>query len=149
MNVEIKDDKQNPFDLANRMYYVFKRLYDEDNQLVSFTYLFQETCRFYMLGLIEYADKKDRLVDGKVNILSLFDLKAFIVANVPEFQCDWEKVMRVAKYTADYCIQESFYESDDEICMCLNAVETIKKAVNEFVNKTEETTGEIKALEAF
>lgn len=24
MNVEIKDDKQNPFNLANRMYYVFK-----------------------------------------------------------------------------------------------------------------------------
>lgn len=58
MNVEIKDDKQNPFNLANRMYYVFKRLHDEDNPLVSFTYLFQETCRYYMLGLIEYADKK-------------------------------------------------------------------------------------------
>ena len=56
MNVEIKDDKQNPFNLANRMYYVFKRL--QDNPLVSFTYLFQETCRYYMLGLIEYADKK-------------------------------------------------------------------------------------------
>ena len=40
--------------------------------------------------------KKDRLVDRKVNILSLFDLKAFIVANVPEFQCDWEKVIGVA-----------------------------------------------------
>lgn len=39
-----------------------------------------------------------------------------------------------------------FYESDDEICMCLDAVETIKKAVNEFVNKTEETTGEVKAF---
>ena len=108
MNVEIKDDKQNPFNLANRMYYVFKRLHDEDNPLVSFTYLFQETCRYYMLGLIEYADKKDRLVDRKVNILSLFDLKAFIVVNVPEFQCDWEKVIGVAKYTADYCIRESF-----------------------------------------
>ena len=78
--------------------------------------------------------KKDRLVDRKVNILSLFDLKAFIVANVPEFQCDWEKVIGVAKYTADYCIRESFYESDDEICMCLDAVETIKKAVNNFVH---------------
>jgi len=54
--------------------------------------------------------KKDRLVDRKVNILSLFDLKAFIVANVPEFQCDWEKVIGVAKYTP-YCQQCNKYKS--------------------------------------
>ena len=92
----------------------------------------QNICERYLKYVI---DTECTAVDT-TNVLHLHSLKAlrnFMKINIPDFKCDWSKVMQADGYyfSTRYPGDDAFMVTKDDVNECWEAVEYVRKLIKE------------------
>lgn len=93
----------------------------------------QDICERYLKEIIQ--DKADELNDTEImKTHSIRNLRRFMSRNLPEFECNWKKVIQVDGYcfSARYPGEDSCFVDEVDVKLCWEAVVETKNAVDKF-----------------
>lgn len=130
-------EKIDYYDFAENDYRYLENSYNRGDIGNAMTYIAQNICERYLKSVIEYADCTNLCNGDEMKTHSLRKLKKFITRNVPEFNCDWSKVLQADGFyfSARYPSEDSFYADKSDIDECWEAVSEVKQAVDALRSK--------------
>ena len=131
-------EKIDYYDFAENDYKYLENSYNRGDVGNAMTYIAQNVCERYLKSVIEYAGCANLCDQSEMKTHSLRKLKKFITKNVPEFSCDWSKVLQADGFyfSARYPGEDSFYADKEDINECWEAVSEVKRAVDVFRSKS-------------
>ena len=109
----------------------------------------QNICERYLKHVID-SECKDMDTSAALHSHSLKYLRRFITKNIPDFECDWSKIMPADGYyfTTRYPGDDAFLVGKQDVDDCWKAVEYTRELVNKRYPSTEATDTEVVDAEA-
>ena len=104
----------------------------------------QNICERYLKHVID-SECKDMDTSAALHSHSLKYLRRFITENIPDFECDWSKIMPADGYyfTTRYPGDDAFLVDKQDVDDCWKAVEYTRELVNKRYPSTEATDDEV------
>lgn len=98
----------------------------------------QNICERYLKHVID-SECKDMDTSAALHSHSLKYLRRFITKNIPDFECDWSKIMPADGYyfTTRYPGDDAFLVGKQDVDDCWKAVEYTRELVNKRYPSTE------------
>lgn len=109
----------------------------------------QNICERYLKHVID-SECKDMDTSAALHSHSLKYLRRFITKNIPDFECDWSKIMPADGYyfTTRYPGDDAFLVGKQDVDDCWKAVEYTRELVNKRYPSTEATDTAVVGAEA-
>ena len=123
------------FDMAENDYKFLYDDYERGRVGNVMCYAAQNICERYFKHIIDvYCTHINTTEVLKTHSIKI--IKKFITNEIPNFQCDWRKILSVDGYyfSARYPGEESFIVDKDDVEECWEAVEETRNAVINYMN---------------
>lgn len=131
------EKKLDYYKFAEHDYIYLKKSYTRGDVGNAMTYIAQSVCERYLKSVIEYTKRTDLCTNDEMKTHSLRKLKKFITKNIPEFSCDWNKVLAADGFyfSARYPGEDAFFADQSDVDECWAAVCEVKQSVEKLHHK--------------